>query len=70
MGLVTHSTRDIAVVEVRQLSIVMLFKPLILVLGRVSGVVNNVPGFCNASELIAMVFCTECSKGRGHDHGV
>ena len=57
-------------VKISQQSIVMLFNPFILVLGRVSDAVQNVPGFCNALELFAMVFCTKCSKCCGHDHDV
>ena len=62
MDLVTRSAGGIAVVvvEVSQLLIVMLFKALILILGRGSGAVDNVPRFRNTLELFAMVFCTEC----------
>ena len=72
MGLVTRRVKGTAVVvvEASQPLIVMLFKALILVLGRVSGAVDNVPGFRNTLKLFAMVFCTECLKRRGHDHGV
>ena len=60
VGLIICCAGGIVVVKISQPLILIRFKPFILVLGRVSGAVDNVPGFRDALELFAMVFCTEC----------
>ena len=72
VGLVTCCAGSIVVVvvKIRQPSIVMHFKALILILGEASGAIDNVPGLRDTLELFAIVFCTKCLKCCGHDHGV
>ena len=61
VGLIICRAGCIAVVGVKigQPSIMMHFKPFILILGGDSDAVDNGPGFCYALELFAMVFHTE-----------
>ena len=49
----------IVVVEVGQRTIVMVFKPFILILWGISDAIGNGPGLGDALELFAMMFYTE-----------
>ena len=60
----------VVVVKIDQPAIVMLFKPFILILRRVSGSVDNGPLLGDALKLFTMMFHTEHTKCRSHDHGV
>ena len=60
----------IVIIDVNQMTIVTFFEPVILVIRRSGGTIDNLTRFSKKLELFPIVSRAECLESGSHDHGV